>query len=71
MDKRLNHLIRYFHDCYTSDNRELTIFDFFDRKVEETYVFEGKEELLTGAYLNTIESISMKVLKKTRSTMSF
>ncbi len=46
----LSNIIQYFHDCYRSDNRELIIYDFLDRKVENKICFEGKEELVTDEY---------------------
>ncbi|UTW66034.1 AAA family ATPase [bacterium SCSIO 12643] len=43
-------IIQYYHDCYRSDNRELVIFDFLNRKVENKVFFDGKEELLNNLY---------------------
>lgn len=50
MAKSLANIISYFHDCYRSDNRDLIIYDFLDRKVEDKMFFEGREELLTGEH---------------------
>lgn len=50
MSVSIPNVIKYFHDCYRSDNRELLIYDFLDRKVEDKVFFEGKEELLNGEY---------------------
>jgi len=46
----LPNIIKYFHDCYQSDNRELSVLDFLDKKIENKVYIEGKEELLTGEY---------------------
>lgn len=46
----LPNIIKYFQDCYQSDNRELSVLDFLDKKVENKVYIEGKEELLTGNY---------------------
>jgi superfamily I DNA and/or RNA helicase len=45
-----SNIIKYFHDCYQSDNRELIIYNFLDKKVENKLYFKGKEELLTGSH---------------------
>lgn len=50
MSSTIQHLIKYFHDCYRSDNRGHTILDFFDKSIENRIYIEGKEELLTGDY---------------------
>ena len=44
----ISNIIQYFHDCYRSDNRELIIYNFLDKKVENKIYFEEKEDLLTG-----------------------
>lgn len=44
----LNKITSYFRACYQADNRDLVITDFFGRKVEKRFLFEGKEELLNG-----------------------
>ncbi|UII25338.1 AAA domain-containing protein [Fulvivirga maritima] len=48
VSSQLSKAIHYFFDCYRSDNRELSIFDFLDNKVENRLIIEGREELLTG-----------------------
>ena len=50
MSNSLSNIIQYFHDCYRSDNRELIIYDFLNKKVEDKVYFNGKEELLTDEY---------------------
>lgn len=50
MPHSLSDIIQYFRDCYRSDNRELTINDFLDSKVEDKIFIEGKEELLNGDF---------------------
>jgi superfamily I DNA and/or RNA helicase len=58
--------IQYFHDCYRADNRELVIFDFLDRKVENKVFIEGEEELLNNqSPIKAIEAIKAEnILKK-------
>jgi hypothetical protein len=43
-------IVQYFHDCYRSDNRELVLYDFLDKKVENRLSMEGKEVLINGEY---------------------
>ncbi len=50
MANTLANIVSYFHDCYRSDNRDLFIYDFLDRKVEDKMFFEGREELVTGEH---------------------
>ena len=50
MTSSLSNVIQYFHDCYRSDNRELIIYDFLDRKIEDKVFIEGKEELVNNDY---------------------
>ena len=59
-------IIQYFHDCYRADNRELVIFDFLDRKVENKIFIEGQEELLNNQYpIKAIDaSKAESILKK-------
>ncbi|MTI31399.1 AAA domain-containing protein [Xanthovirga aplysinae] len=65
MPINLPKLISYFHDCYQADNRELTLFDFLDSKVENRVYMEGKEELLTGAYpIVPIDSTKAVLIQK-------
>lgn len=44
---RIQKLIRYFKDCYQADQREATIWNIFDKKIEHKYFIEKEEELLT------------------------
>lgn len=48
MSQNIPGIVRYFLDCYRSDNRELTLYDFLDPKVEEKYFIEDTEELITN-----------------------
>lgn len=50
MSASLSNIIEYFHDCYRSDNRELVIYDFLDRKIENKVFIEEKEELINNEY---------------------
>ena len=49
MPDSLSNIIEYFEQCYRSDNRELNIFDFLDRKIEDKFFIEGKEELVSNS----------------------
>lgn len=40
--------LSYFRDCYRLDTRTTQLDNFFGRKVEQRYVFEGEEQLLNG-----------------------
>lgn len=40
--------LSYFRDCYRLDTRTTQLDNFFGRKVEQRYLFEGKEQLLNG-----------------------
>lgn len=66
MNTSLGRIISYFHACYQSDNRELLIYDFLDRKVEDKIHMEGKEELINNDYpFKAIETEkAIKILKK-------
>ncbi len=44
----LNNLISYYNSCYQSDNRALTLDNFFSNKIEDRIIVEGKEEILNG-----------------------
>ncbi len=44
---RIQNLIRYFRDCYQADQREATIWNIFDKKIEHKYFTDKQEELLT------------------------
>lgn len=44
----LRSIIRYYTDCFRSDNREIYLSDFLGSKVQQRYFFDGKEELLNG-----------------------
>ncbi|BAX82678.1 DEAD/DEAH box helicase [Labilibaculum antarcticum] len=68
MPDTINNLIQYYHDCYQSDNRELIIYNFLDKKVENKIYFEGKEELLTDSNpLIPIDSVKASAIcKKTK-----
>jgi len=58
-------IIHYFHDCYRADNRELLLYDFLDKKVEDKFYFEGQEELLNGNYpLIPIDSDKASIVLK-------
>lgn len=46
--EQLQALTNYFHDCYQSDNRQLTLFNFLEAKVENKFFFEKEEELVNG-----------------------
>lgn len=47
MSQIIPEIVKYFLDCYRSENREHTLFDFLDPKIEEKYFIEDFEELLT------------------------
>lgn len=40
--------LSYFRDCYRLDTRTTQLENFFGRKVEQRYMFDGKEQLLNG-----------------------
>jgi len=46
----INNIIAYFNDCYQSDNRDLSIDNFFSPKVEKRIMMSGREELVDGYY---------------------
>lgn len=46
----INNVIAYFNDCYQSDNRDLSIDNFFSPKVEKRIMMSGREELVDGYY---------------------
>lgn len=50
MNAKTQDLFRYFYDCYRLDNRQLNIFDFLDRKIEDKVFFSGHEELVSGEF---------------------
>ncbi len=50
MTATISNLVQYYQECYRSDNREMIIYDFLDRKVEDKIYIEGREELLNNAY---------------------
>nr|MBX2843515.1 PhoH family protein [Flammeovirgaceae bacterium] len=43
-------IIKYLRACYIADQREQTIWNIFDKKIEERYFIKEKEELITGFY---------------------
>ncbi|MGB0525891.1 MAG: AAA domain-containing protein [Flammeovirgaceae bacterium] len=45
----LQSIIHYFKDCYVADQRDLTLWSIFDKKVEALHLIEGEEELVNGA----------------------
>ncbi|GAB5525545.1 MAG: DEAD/DEAH box helicase [Roseivirga sp.] len=55
--------LSYFRDCYRLDTRTTQLDNFFGRKVEQRYVFEGKEQLLNGKmpYLPIPDEIGQKL----------
>lgn len=46
----LQSIINYFRDCYVADQRDLTLWSIFDKKVESLYLQEGEENLVNGTY---------------------
>lgn len=66
MNTELANIIRYFHDCYRSYNRDLLIYDFLDKKIEDRVFFDDQEELITGDFpIVPIDSASaIQILKK-------
>ena len=66
MTNSLKNIIEYFRDCYRSDNREMMIFDFLDKKVEEQLFITGKEELINNEYphIPINETKALTILKK-------
>lgn len=48
MASTITNLITYFQECYRADNREMLIFDFLDKKIENRIIIEGNEELING-----------------------
>ncbi|WP_422082826.1 AAA domain-containing protein [Ulvibacterium sp.] len=49
MTGKLADIITYFHQCYLSDNRSISIFNFLGSKVAHKIYFE-QEELINGKY---------------------
>ncbi|WP_196892847.1 DEAD/DEAH box helicase [Aureivirga marina] len=47
-EKELKNLIKYYRNCYQSDNRDKVIIDFLNAKIENKYCIETKEELING-----------------------
>ncbi|WP_196886222.1 DEAD/DEAH box helicase [Aureivirga sp. CE67] len=44
----IKNLIKYYRNCYQSDNRDTIITDFLNPKIINKYCIETREELLTG-----------------------
>ena len=44
----LQAIINYFRDCYIADQRDLTLWSIFDKKVQDLHVMTGEEQLLNG-----------------------
>ncbi|MCE7995458.1 MAG: AAA family ATPase [Roseivirga sp.] len=55
--------LSYFRDCYRLDTRTTQLENFFGRKVEQRYMFDGKEHLLNGKmpYLPIPDEIGEKL----------
>lgn len=65
INSSFSNIIQYFNDCYRSDNRELSIYNFLDQKVENKIYFEGEEELLTGNHpIVPIDSAKASTISK-------
>jgi hypothetical protein len=43
---RIQNLIRYFKDCYQADQREATVWNIFDKKIEHKHFSDQQEQLL-------------------------
>jgi hypothetical protein len=43
----LKKLVHYYKDCYSADNRERSIPNFFANSIEGQFIFDGEAELLT------------------------
>ncbi len=46
----ISNIVNYFKDCYTADNRNLTIENFFSAKIEGGLIMSGQEELLNNHF---------------------
>ena len=43
-------ILSYLRGCYEADNREATLFDFFDDRIRHRFFLSGRDELLTGLF---------------------
>ncbi|WP_020530904.1 AAA domain-containing protein [Flexithrix dorotheae] len=66
--KEPQRIIKYLRECYIADQREQTIWNIFDKKIEERYFMKEKEELVNGffpkVYIEDRKAIKIsKILK--------
>lgn len=64
----LNNLISYYNSCYQSDNRVLSLDNFFSNKIENRIIVEGKEEISNGFLPHT--PVDMELAKEIKKTIS-